>query len=159
MTVVMRCRPCCRPRKSTLRPTHSRVPVSVSCAPTADLDEGGRIAHHRRNARAGCRGTGARYASADETQEDDDDGEIDGDDLKPHFESPPWLGPLEAFDLGGGGSINPSINRYLREFQREGVRTTSHGGKVYRCSARVGLFACLLCSTAIFAVLYCFIAL
>lgn len=66
--------------------------------------------------------------SADESQGDD---ELDGDDLKPHFESPPWLGPLEAFDLGGGGSINPSINRYLREFQREGVRK-SRRGKYFR---------------------------
>lgn len=92
----------------------------------ADADEGGTTSHHRKKARAGRNRTDARYRSTDEPQEDDD--EIDGDDLKPHFENPPWLGPLEAFDLGGGGSINPSINRYLREFQREGVRDESWGG-------------------------------
>lgn len=102
------------------------VPVSVSARKNADADEGGTTSHHRNKARAGRDRTGARYRSADEPQEDDD--EIDGDDLKPHFESPPWLGPLEAFDLGGGDSINPSINRYLREFQREGVRDESWGG-------------------------------
>lgn len=82
--------------------------------------------------------------SADEQQD-----ELDGDDLKPHFESPPWLGPLEAFDLGGGGFINPSINRYLRGFQREGVRESRRGrGKSIHLRLEVA-FTRPLCRTCI----------
>eukprot|EP00903_Cladosiphon_okamuranus_P010410 g9847.t1 len=58
---------------------------------------------------------------ADEEEEEDDD-DVDYEDRRPSFENPPWLGELVPYDLGGGGFINPSINRYLREYQREGVR-------------------------------------
>lgn len=55
-------------------------------------------------------------------EEEENEDEVDCEDRKPHLENPPWVGKLEPFDLGGGGYINPSINRYLRDYQREGVR-------------------------------------
>ena len=63
----------------------------------------------------------------DQDEEDRDD-EMDAADLKPSIENPTWLGPLEAFDLCGGGFINPSINRYLKGYQREGVSGSKQGG-------------------------------
>ncbi|CAM9892341.1 unnamed protein product, partial [Sphacelaria rigidula] len=59
-----------------------------------------------------------RSADHEETADD----EWDEEDLRPHISDPPWLGPLQAYDLGGGAFINPSINRYLREYQRDGVQ-------------------------------------
>lgn len=55
-------------------------------------------------------------------ESDEEDDELDDEELKPNMPNPTWLGPLEAYDLGGGGSINPSINRYLKDYQRDGVR-------------------------------------
>lgn len=66
---------------------------------------------------------GRRLADMENREEDlEDDGFDAEEDLKPSIENPTWLGPLEAFDLGDGGFINPSINRYLKGYQREGVR-------------------------------------
>lgn len=57
-----------------------------------------------------------------EEEHSEDDDYLDDEDLKPNISNPTWLGPFETYDLGAGESINPSINRYLKEYQREGVR-------------------------------------
>lgn len=53
--------------------------------------------------------------------EEEDDEDDDYDNLKPNIANPTWLGPLETYDLPGGACINPSINRYLHDYQRTGV--------------------------------------
>lgn len=65
------------------------------------------------------RGRGQAHSTGEEEEEEE---EVDYEDLRPHFEDPPWLGDFEPFLLEGGERINPSINRYLRGYQREGVR-------------------------------------
>ncbi|CAN0233046.1 unnamed protein product, partial [Ectocarpus sp. 4 AP-2014] len=76
--------------------------------------------HARGGGRGG--GRGRRRGGAVTMGSDEEEEEVDYEDLKPHIEDPPWLGKLVPFDLEEGGFINPSINRYLRDYQREGVR-------------------------------------
>ncbi|CAM9574492.1 unnamed protein product [Scytosiphon promiscuus] len=68
------------------------------------------------------RGQARSLGEQEEEEEEEEEEDVDDEDLKPHFEDPTWLGELEPFALEGGESINPSINRYLRDYQREGVR-------------------------------------
>lgn len=95
-----------------------------------DTEKAGKNGHCRGRAHRG--GGGASALVADDTGQEKDK-EIDYEDLRPNIESPTWLSPLEPYDLGGGASINPSINRYLRDFQREGVRDWEAGRRVCRC--------------------------
>ncbi|CAB1103229.1 unnamed protein product [Ectocarpus sp. CCAP 1310/34] len=74
------------------------------------------------HAGGGGGGRGRRRGGAIMMGPDEEEEDIDYEDLKPHIEDPPWRGELVPFDLEEGGFINPSINRYLRDYQREGVR-------------------------------------
>lgn len=136
-----------RPLSPLIPPSPPPLLLALSPPPVllADADGNGKVGggsgHHRDRHRWNkiYSSTGNRSSSSlrnfgdeEEEHEDIDYDKVDYEDLKPNIEEPTWLGPLERFDLGDGGSINPSINRYLRGFQREGVRINGARTNLFR---------------------------